>query len=631
MIGLAILATRLGIDHNNVWGPRRLSLLVIGLILLFLSTLLLSYDRVSACFDNWKERIGRFLSHLRDVVLDSPIVRRFVGYINKSTTRFRAAIYAIPFVKSLIEKVRDRITHTTRSFRNSPVIQYLSASKERKSKVASWSLFVVIVLTYVWLVSVGRWTDWPGTTDYYEMLANAFQHGQAHLMIDPDPRLLELSDPYDYEARKDIPTPWDVVFYDGKFYLSYGPAPGLILAGIKLIIPIEIGDEYLVFGFMTGFLFFSVLLVLAIQRDLYQDLPWWVVIPGVMIAGLGNPMPWLLTRPKFYEVAISSGQFFMVAGIYWAFTALRGSKPVKWKLVLAGISWALACGSRITLAFAIVFLTLMVWFRIYQRAMETRRLRRELWDSTMLIAPLLLGAISLGWYNYVRFGSIAEFGVRYLISWGNFNLLNGVTFSSSYIIYNLYNYLVNPFRFLSVFPFVKPTWAKYIFWPLQSWAPKYYYVEQVAGILFTTPYVWFAVVPILILLRRIFRKSKSVPSAARVSNEISSCFTEQWLMISLIGAVVFGFLPLLFFVGVTMRYLADFVPALVLLSTIGLYQGYRMTSKDATKRKAFFVVILLVVLISALLSFLLSVTGYDARFENLNPELFEKIERLLAW
>jgi hypothetical protein len=248
----------------------------------------------------------------------------------------------------------------------------------------------------------------------------------------------------------------------------------------------------------------------------------------------------------------------------------------------------------------------------------------------MMIAPLLLGAIGLGWYNYIRFGSIVEFGVRYLLSWGNFNLLHRVAFSSSYIIYNLFNYLVNPFRFLSVFPFVKPIWAKYIFWPLHSWAPKHYYVEQVTGILNTTPFVWFAAVPILMLLRKVFRKYSSRPSAARDSQKTVNRFTEQWLSISLLGAVVFGFLPLLFFVGVTMRYLADFVPELLLLSTIGSYQVYRRTSGHASKRRAFLTAFLLTALISALLGFLLSVTGYDARFENLNPELFDTLERLFA-
>gem|GEM_PF-251478 len=630
MISLAILATRLGIDHNNVWGPRRLSVLVIGVLLLFLSVLLVSYERVSACLEDWKGRIDRFLSYLKGVVLDSPIVRFFVGYIRKFTTRFRNAMYAIPFVKFLIEKLGDQISRIARSFRNSPVVQYLSASKERKAKIASWSLFAVIVLTYVWLVSVGRWTDWPGTTDYYEMLANALHHGQTHLMIDPDPRLLELPDPYDYEARNDIPIPWDVVLYEGKFYLYWGPAPGLILAGLRLFIPFEIGDEYLVFGFVTGFLFFSVLLILAIWRDLFQDTPWWIVIPGVLVAGLGNPIPWLLTRPAAYEVAISSGQLFLIAGIYWAFTALRSAKPVKWRLTLAGICWALAVSSRITLMIAITFMISMIWFMVC-RKLKVRMIHIDVRVLVALLAPLVLGVMGLGWYNYVRFGSIFELGHRYQLTGENMHLRSSLIWSSSYIIHNLNNYLINPFRILPVFPFVKPIWGRYNVWPLGIWAPEHYHVEQVAGILITTPYVLLVFIPVFTILSQMFRRRSIRSPSEGDFLTTTNYFPGQWLIITLIGAGVLELLPLLFFLYTTMRYLADFVPTLVLLSTIGSYQGYRMTLKHAAKRKAFLTILLLTALISALLGFLLSVTGYAARFENLNPELFEKIERLLAW
>jgi hypothetical protein len=631
MISLAILATRLGIDHNNVWGSRRVSVLVIGVFLLLLSATLSSYERASACFDDWKEKICGFPSNLRGVVLDSSIIRLFARFISKFRIRFGTAIYAIPFVKFLVEKVRDRIPHITRSFRNSPVIRYLSASKERKAKIASWGLFVVIVFTYVWLVSVGRWTDWPGTTDYYEMLANAFRHGQAHLMIDPDPRLLELPDPYDYEARKDIPLPWDSLLYEGKFYLYWGPVPGLILAGLRLFIPYEIGDVYLVFGFVTGTLFFSVLLILAILRDLFQDSPWWIVIPGVMAAGFVNPMPWLLTRPAVYEAAISSGQFFLVAGIYWAYTALRSPKPNKWRLILTSICWGLAVGSRVTLAIAITFMILMVLYKIYKTTSKVRALHTDIRVFVALFAPAFLIVIGLGWYNYVRFGSVLEFGFRYGLTFENYYQRYGITLSSSYIVYNLYNYLGNSFRFLPVFPFVKPMWGKHNVGFLNIWAPEHYHVEQVAGILTTTPYIFFAIIPIFILLRKAFQRRSAqsiIGEGPRISANDDS---EEWLSTALIVAVVLEFFPLMIFLYMTMRYLADFIPTLVLLSTIGVFQCHRITSKRKTLYRLFITCLALTALISALLGFLLGVTGYGARFENLNPELFERIERLLAW
>ncbi|UCF61237.1 MAG: hypothetical protein JSV37_00755 [Anaerolineaceae bacterium] len=631
MIGLAILATRLGIDHDNVWGLRRLSLFIVGVLLLFLSTLLLSYEGVFLRLDDWKKRISGFLSHLRGVFLGSSIVRFFVGYINKFTTRFGTVIYRIPFVKLLVDKFGDQIQRITRLFRNSPVIQYLSASKERKARLVSWSLFAVIVLIYVWLVSVGRWTNWPGTTDYYEMLANAFHHGQTHLRIDPDTRLLELPDPYDYEARKHIPIPWDVVLYEGKFYLYWGPVPGLILAGLRFVIPHEIGDEYLVFGFVTGLLFFSVHLILAIWHDIFHDSPWWIVVPGVLVAGLGNPIPWLLTRPAVYEAAISSAQFFLIAGIYWAFTALRCTKPVKWRLLLAGTCWALAVASRITLVMAIAFMIWMVLFRICKTTPKVRTSHRNVWASVALISPLVLGVIGLGWYNYVRFGSLAEFGFRYALTLENYYQRYGITLSNSYIVYNLFNYLVNSFRFLPVFPFVKPIWGKHHIWLYNKWAPEHYHVEQVAGILITTPYVLFAIIPIIILLWKIFggRSVQSSIGSDPCASEISA--SENWLITALMGAVVLAFFPLLIFLYSTMRYLADFIPILALLAIIGSFQGSRITSRRKIFQRSFITILTLTALISSLLGFLLSVTGYTARFENLNPELFDKIERLLAW
>jgi hypothetical protein len=269
----------------------------------------------------------------------------------------------------------------------------------------------------------------------------------------------------------------------------------------------------------------------------------------------------------------------------------------------------------------------MVWFRIYRKTLKARSIHTDIWAWAALLVPLVLGAIGLGWYNYVRFGSIVEFGHRYQLTRENYYIQQDIVLSGAYIVHNLYNYFVNSFRFLPVFPFVKPIWGKLNVWPLNIWAPKRYYVEQVASVLITTPYVWFALISILILLRHIYRRrnAQSDPHTPAIGS------SEKWLIITLLGAVILLISPLLAFHSTTMRYLADFVPTLVLLSTIGTYHGYRMTSKHATKRKTFLTVLLLAALISALLGFLLSVTGYDARFENLNPELFERIERFLAW
>jgi hypothetical protein len=58
-------------------------------------------------------------------------------------------------------------------------------------------LGLLVIIIYIWLMSAGLWTTWPSTTNYYDQLATAFQHGHPALEIEPDPALLALSNPYD--------------------------------------------------------------------------------------------------------------------------------------------------------------------------------------------------------------------------------------------------------------------------------------------------------------------------------------------------------------------------------------------------------------------------------------------------
>src|SRR5688572_26395421 len=62
----------------------------------------------------------------------------------------------------------------------------------------------VIILGYVWLVSLGLWTTWPSSTNYYDQLASAFSQGQLSLALQPDPALLTLENPYEPANRENI-------------------------------------------------------------------------------------------------------------------------------------------------------------------------------------------------------------------------------------------------------------------------------------------------------------------------------------------------------------------------------------------------------------------------------------------
>ena len=144
-------------------------------------------------------------------------------------------------------------------------------SPDGTSVVLGVSVLLVIAV-YVWIVSVGYWTVWPESSDRYDMLATAFQHGKLALLEQPDSRLTELPNPYDCTERGSIPFLWDTLLFEGKYYLYFGPVPALVLGAAKVLIVQPIGDQYLVFAFLLGlFMFNSLLIISCITRFLSEQ------------------------------------------------------------------------------------------------------------------------------------------------------------------------------------------------------------------------------------------------------------------------------------------------------------------------------------------------------------------------
>jgi hypothetical protein len=238
--------------------------------------------------------------------------------------------------------------------------------------------------------------------------------------------------------------------------------------------------------------------------------------------------------------------------------------------------------------------------------------------------PMAAGLAGLLWYNKIRFDSWFEFGMRYALTGLNFHKYYSATFSLANFLPNINNYLFNPFRTLPIFPYVKPDWGgRFLLFYFKS--PPLYFTEQVSGLLPTLPFIFLA----LIALVHIFRAGGSM--LARHADEPAPIQRQAdaglkvWTFTTFAGAGLLALAPLLLFIAANMRYLADAVPSLVLLSILGFWQGAEfLTARPALRRLFIFLVILLVAY-SAITSLLLAVTGSEARFENLNPTLFEQL------
>ena len=174
---------------------------------------------------------------------------------------------------------------------------------------------MAVVVIYVFFVSVGTWTKWPTTTNFYAQLAQAFDHRQLSLLAKPDPSILALQNPYQYEGlRKKAIYIWDVSLFNGKYYIYWGPAPAVIMAIIGLFHPIKSGDQYIVFASACGLFFVNILLLFGLWKRFFSDLPTWAFELIVLFVGLVSPLLWNLDDPEVYEASILFGQFLLLTG-----------------------------------------------------------------------------------------------------------------------------------------------------------------------------------------------------------------------------------------------------------------------------------------------------------------------------
>ena len=490
----------------------------------------------------------------------------------------------------------------------------------------SWCYACIVITIYIWFVSVGQWTKWPSTGDYYYELARAFWHGQLNLLIEPDPELLALPDPYDYESHVHISHPWDVLLFNGKFYLYWGPAPAVILAAVRFFYAGNIGDQILVFSFVSGAFIFAVLLILQIYNRLFSNLGWGIVVPGILMAGFANPIPWILNRPGIYEASIAGGQFFLIGGLFFGFLAIEKEKSRLFYLILASFCWVSVLASRVSLVGAVAFLLVMMSGLLFY---ISKGYKAWFYSLSAISIPFIIGLLGLGLYNKSRFGSWFEVGTRYQLGNQNLNKIHDQVLSIANILPNLHNYLINPFRTISVFPYIKPNWGgKYIFFQINT--PPNYYTEQITGLLPSVPYVILALIPVIYIFWKGWQFTKTF-GLKQVHPLSTNPETKViWWAAALSGATLLVFSTTLLLIWATMRYMVDVIFLATLTSTLGFFIGLIFLGNHPGWRKLFVILVILITVASIIISLLLAITGYDSRFEKLNPALFEFLTRLLT-
>jgi hypothetical protein len=547
-IGLAVFAKELRIDHNAEWGKGRIFLLITGFCLLL---------------------TGIFFSI-------------FEGY-------------------SLLERIR----------KNQDVA---FAGKLWQKYLFVLPGFIFVLVVYVWFASVGLWITWPARTEYgyYALLARAFEKHKLHLLVSPSEKLLALPDPYDPNQRQGTGEPLDFSLYKEKFYLYWGPVPALILVAVESLIPKNLPDLHLVFGFSCGLFLVQSILIISIWDRYFDTLPKWILMMAVLLVGLSGPYTWMLSTGRIYEAAIVGGQFFLIAGFLLVFSALDRPFFSDSRLMLTGSLWALAIGTRLTLLLPIGFMILTAAYRMWKKGLVFRIFVQKM---LCLGLPLFLAGVLLAWYNLARFGSLSETGFSYMLV-GHTNLRNqlGEVVSYRYIIQNLFNYFLVPFQLKNEFPFIfsnlgkiEPLFSSYTL-------PGLYSTNPITGLIYVVPFIFFSLIPGYTLI------SKKTRMFIQYTDEDRSVL--RWIILTLAGSSLIALFLLLTFFWAAMRYVADFLPMLLVLSIIGFCQGY-IALKEKNQEKYIAIAGISFAGISLIMSTILGLSGDIPVFKEANPAILE--------
>lgn len=555
LTGLALFANMLGLDQYEGWSRTRILVLMIGLILTLCAVILLRYP------SELRARLQTLLSMLDRVPILSRIMHsRGAGHL---LSFFHAYGWTVPSV-------------------------------------------MIVIIIYVWFISSGTWTTWHSPTRYYADLARGFERGKLYLPTKVEPNLLELANPYDPDTRVDIHAPIDISYYQGRYYLYWGPVPAVILALVSPWVHGRVGDLQLVFVFVTGILIIQVVLIVAAWDRFFSDLPKWILCLPIFVVGLVSPVTFLLNNfisARIYEAAITAGQFFLLGGLLFALAAIhKGYSAVH--LILAGTCWGLSIGSRQILALPIALLVIWVSLRL---------LARNHWSLKKLTAllplglPLVIALTALGWYNWARFGSVLESGWYYQLAGPNLQKYQDILFSPGYTVQNIYNYLLNPFKLTLQFPFIQPEYGRTsALIPFFS-LPPLYSSQYLAGILFTQPFAIFTA------FAWPGKRSKRFAETVLDQSQDASAVSLTVLVLSLDILCLSSFVVLLFYFWSAMRFLVDFMPSLMLLSVIGFWQGVQRFEHQHTVRKWFVALGVCLAAFSILVSTLLALSVNDAR------------------
>lgn len=441
------------------------------------------------------------------------------------------------------------------------------------------------------------------TRDQYQQLFNAFYKGKLDIDAETNPEELDsLECPYDITERDSVGVSgdyWDRAYYNGKYYSYFGVAPVFTVYMPVYILTGRLPSEILASSIVTCYaVLFLSLLYAVIIKNFCSKAPFIPVILAQLALIFGSSILTQWSERIFYYIAVISGISSLAAFLFFLLSAYYESNYIRRLIMLgfAGISIVLIASSRPTMLIYCVC-AIIVAFNVFKDKQDS--FKHKVGYTCTIGIPVLIGAICLMSYNYLRFGNIFEFGFTYQLTVSNASA-NGI--SASFIHATLYHYFFQLPKIEGQFPYIEMNNET-----LQSY-PRYTYTNWSIGA-FSYPAVWG------VLAFSLFDIKKDK-------------FKTQLLLTLTSCAVVLAFIDMCK-AGVHYRYVADILLPLLIVGIVVFLNV--LTESKTLPRRIYITTYLFVVFVfimTVILGFLLIFTNENEFFMGVWAPITEIIKFL---
>jgi hypothetical protein len=475
----------------------------------------------------------------------------------------------------------------------------------RRRSVLEAALVVLVVaavcLLYLWTASSdGNAFALKGRgNDYYNLLTHGFLEG--HLYMKVAPVANKPAEP-DVNGLGNLPYLLDASFYQGKYYLYFGPTPVLVaFLPYRLLTGGDISDNLVAALFACAGYMVSLGLLWLVRRRFFPRASWCLMPLFAVLLGLGNVCVVMLRHPLFYEAAIACAFFFQslfFVGLYLALTTANQRRRVV-GLALASLACGLSVGARANYAFSSLALVMVLFWFWRQRPEPRAIFPRSLWAlAAAAFGPVTLCAVGLMAYNYLRFGNVFEFGVSYQFTYRP-------VFSPRFLPHNLSLYYFSLPELSWYFPFTMP-----INEGIRP--PGYVGFEHIHGQACASWLLPTVLCAAGFLWSRRFAAERSLAM-------LFACGLFVYLS---------NFLVLLCLAGRANRYMVDFQATLMLLGAISILTWDREIAWTLRVRRCMGTLLGLLVLLIGVYNLCVSIQLYELLKQS-NPRVYDKIATVM--